>query len=74
MSEKNEVVEESSEPETSVPIMTIVRIGLMAYLAYVFYGHMGAIGIVVGLVLGLIPILGGAALIVISIWGDKLFG
>lgn len=74
MSEDNKEVEESPESETSVPIMTIVRIGLMAYLAYVFYDHMGAVGIVLGLVLGLIPILGGAALLAISIWGDKFFG
>ncbi|MDP8163227.1 hypothetical protein QJU89_03130 [Pasteurella skyensis] len=66
--------EENLEQETSVPIQTIIRIGLMAYLANICYGYMGTIGIVLGIVLGVIPVLGSIALIVILIWGDSIFG
>lgn len=74
MSEKNKIEEEISVSETSIPIMTILRSGLVFCLSYIFYGYMGIKGIIVGFILGFIPIVGPATLLVIGIWGDKIFG
>ena len=69
MSKQEEVAEEN----TGTDAILFIRLGLMAYLSYVFYGHMGLIGIPIGLFLGFVPIIGGATLIVLAFWGDKIF-